>query len=152
LALPAVALATQEAGRALARRFGQVVIAACVIAVSAFLVVQVVDLEQIVSTNYTSELRGRVLGIARIMRDGEPIASTNIFGIFYLSDPSTTAIARLDQEGELPALDVSTDDILTARVYVEAVLGSASPYPEGVAELVDVAGGSATATTEPGCF
>jgi len=37
--------------------------------------------------------------------NGEPIASTNIFGIPYLADPSTTTIARLDRHGELPALE-----------------------------------------------
>src|SRR5262249_2186823 len=57
LALPALALATQDLGRALVRRFGKVAFIACAVAVAAFLVVQVVDLEQVVSTSYAPEMR-----------------------------------------------------------------------------------------------
>ena len=57
-------------------------------------------LERIVRDTFAPELRARVLGTARIMRDREPIASTNLFGIFYLAEPSATTVARLDRNGE----------------------------------------------------
>ncbi len=96
-------------------------------------------------------MRPRVLATARIMRDHEPIASPNIFGVFYLVEPSTSTIARLDRNGELPALDVSTADILTAREYVGAVIGDASRYPEGVVRTVTITDGS-SGTAAPGCL
>ena len=132
LALPALALMTQEAGRALVRRFGRPALAVCSVLVVAFLVVQVIALDDEVSSEaFVGEMRPRVLATAKIIRDGEPLASTNIFGIPYLTEPSTTTIARLDRNGELPALDVSTGDVLTAREYVQTVIGDASRYPEG---------------------
>ena len=151
LALPALALMTQEAGRALTRRFGRAAVAVCSVIAVMFLVVQVVALDDEVSHEaFVGEMRPRVLATARIMRDHEPIASTNIFGIPYLTEPSATTIARLDRHGELPALDVSTADVLTAREYVGAVIGDASAYPDGVVQSVSVSGGVTTATT-PGC-
>ena len=132
LALPALALLTQEAGRWLIRRLGRPALVVCSTVVVAFLVVQVVALNDDVSSEpFVGEMRPRVLATARIMRDHEPIADHNIFGIPYLTEPSTSTIARLDRNGELPALDVSTADILTAGEYVGAVIGDASRYPEG---------------------
>jgi hypothetical protein len=137
LALPALALATQEVGRALVRRFGRPALAVCSVVVVAFLVVQVIALNDAVSSEpFVGEMRPRVLATAKIMRDHEPIATTNIFGIFYLTEPSTTTIGRLDRHGELPALDVSLADVLTAREYVETLIGGASAYPEGRAQVV----------------
>ncbi len=151
LALPALALMTQELGRGIVRRFGRPAVAVCSVVVVAFLVVQVVALNDEVSGEaFVGEMRPRVLATARIMRDGEPLATTNIFGIPYLTEPSTTTIARLDRHGELPALDVSASDVLTAREYVETVIGDASKYPEGVATSVLVSGGTVTAGA-PGC-
>jgi hypothetical protein len=151
LALPALALMTQEAGKALVRRFGRPALVVCSAIVVAFLVVQVVALDDEVSTEpFVGEMRPRVLATARIMRDHEPITTTNIFGIPYLDEPSTTTIARLDRNGELPALDVSTADLLTAREYVETVLGDASRFPEGVASSVTVTDG-ATGAAPAGC-
>jgi hypothetical protein len=152
LALPALALMTQECGRWIVRRFGQPALAIGSMVVVAFLVVQVVALNDEVSSEaFVGEMRPRVLATARIMRDGEQLATTNIFGIPYLTEPSTTTIARLDRHGELPALDVSASDVLTAREYVETVIGDASRYPEGVATSVLVSGGTVTAGA-PGCF
>jgi len=151
LALPALALMTQEAGRALVRRFGRPALAACSTVVVAFLVVQVVALNDEVSSEpFVGEMRPRVLATARIMRDHEVTATSNIFGIPYLDEPSTATIARLDRNGELPGLDVSTADVLTAREYVEAVIGDASRYPEGVAVSVTASGGT-LASAAPGC-
>jgi hypothetical protein len=95
-------------------------------------------------------MRPRVLATAKILRDREPLASTNIFGIPYLTEPSTTTIARLDRNGELPALDVSAGDVLTAREYVQTVVGDASKYPEGVVSSAVVSGATFTAGA-PGC-
>ena len=151
LALPALALMTQEAGRWLARRFGRPVLAVCSVLVVAFLVVQVVALnDEVGNEPFIGEMRPRVLGTAVIMRDREPLASTNIFGIPFLGEPSTSTIARMDRNGELPALDVSTADVLTAREYVETVIGDASKYPEGVATALTVTDGT-VAPTAPGC-
>ncbi len=119
--------------------------------VVAFLVVQVIALDDEVSNEvFVGEMRPRVLATAKIMREGEPLATTNIFGIPYLTEPSTTTIARLDRHGELPKLDVSADDVLTAREYVQTVIGDASKYPEGVVTSVLVSGGTPTADA-PGC-
>jgi hypothetical protein len=151
LALPAVALATQEVGGAIIRRVGRPALAICSVLVVGFLVVQVVALDDEVSHEaFVGEMKPRVLATARIMRDHEPLATTNIFGIPYLTEPSTTTIARLDRHGELPALDVSTADVLTARGWIEAVVGDASHYPEGVVESVTTEGAS-TAAAAPGC-
>jgi hypothetical protein len=134
LALPALALMVQDGGRRLTRRFGRPVLAVVSVLVVAFLVVQVVALnDEVESEAFVGEMKPRVLATARILRDHGPIASTNIFGIPFLTEPSTNSIARLDRNGELPALDVSRADVLTAREYVEAVIGDASKYPEGVA-------------------
>jgi hypothetical protein len=144
LALPALALMTQDFGRALVRRFGRPARSICAAVVVAFLVVQVVALNDEVSNAvFAGEMRPRVLATALIMRNHEPIASTNIFAIPYLAEPSTTTIARLDRNGELPALDVTKEDVLTAREYVETVIGDASRYPEGVVRSVTIARGSA---------
>ncbi len=152
LALPALALLTQEAGRWFIRRFGRPALVVSCAVVVAFLVVQVVALNDDVSSEpFVGEMRPRVLATARIMRDHEPLAEHNIFGIFYLTEPSTSTIARLDRNGELPALDVSTADILTAREYVGAVIGDASKYPEGVVRTVTITGGSSGAAA-PGCL
>jgi hypothetical protein len=152
LALPALALMTQEAGRALLRRFGQATLAVCSVLVVAFLVVQVIALDDEVShETFVGEMRPRVLATAQILRDHEPIASGNIFGIPYLTEPSASTIGRLDRNGELPAIDVSTADVLTAREYVEVVIGDASAYPEGVATLVSVSDASTGAAADPGC-
>ena len=85
------------------------------------------------------------------MRDGEPIASTNIFGIPYLDRavdedhrPRSTATASFLHSTCPPA------DVLTAREYVETVIGDASQYPEGMATAVLVSGGTPTAGA-PGC-
>jgi hypothetical protein len=153
LSLPAIALATQEAGRALARRFGRVAVGVCGAVVVGFLVVQVIALDHEVSNEpFVGEMRPRVLATALIMRNHEPIASTNIFGIPYLTEPSTATIARFDRNGELPALDVSRADVLTAREYVETVIGSASAYPEGVAHFARAKRASTGAATAPGCL
>jgi hypothetical protein len=102
--------------------------------VLAFLVVQVVALnDEVYDEPFVGEMRPRVLATAQILRDHEPLASTNIFGISFLGEPSTTTIGRLDRNGELPALDVTKADVLTAREYIEAVVGDASKDPEGVA-------------------
>lgn len=152
LALPALALMTQEAGRYVVRRFGRPALAVCSVIVVAFLMIQVIALnDEVGSEVFVGEMRPRVLATAKIMRDGEPLASTNIFGIPYLTEPSTRTIARVDRNGELPALDVSTSDVLTAREYVETVIGDASQYPEGVATAVLVSGATPTAGA-PGCF
>jgi hypothetical protein len=134
LALPALALMAQDGGRWFMRRFGRPVLAVVSVLVVAFLVLQIVALnDEVENEAFVGEMKPRVLATARILRDHEPIASTNIFGIPFLTEPSTTSIARLDRNGELPALDVSRADVLTAREYVEAVLGDASKYPEGAA-------------------
>jgi hypothetical protein len=146
LALPALALMVQDGGRWLTRRVGRPVLAVISVLVVAFLVVQVVALnDDVESEAFVGEMKPRVLATARIMRDDVPIADSNIFGIFYLSEPSTSTIARLDRNGELPALDVSAADVLTAREYVQVVIGDASKYPEGVASSVTITGGSAGA-------
>jgi hypothetical protein len=151
LALPALALMTQEAGRAVIRRFGRPALAVCSAVVVAFLVVQVIALDDDVSSEpFVGEMRPRVLATARIMRAHEPIASTNIFGIPYLDEPSTSTIARLDRHGELPALDVSAADVLTAREYVQTVIGDASKYPEGLVRAVTITSGRPEAAA-PGC-
>ncbi len=151
LTLPALALMTQEAGRYVVRRFGRPALAVCSVIVIAFLVIQVIALnDEVGSEVFVGEMRPRVLATAKLMRDGEPLASTNIFGIPYLTEPSTRTIARLDRNGELPALDVSTSDVLTARQYVETVIGDTSQYPEGMATAVLVSGGTPTAGA-PGC-
>ena len=135
------------------RRFGRPALVVCSVVVVAFLVVQVVALNDEVSSEaFVGEMRPRVLATARIMRDHEPIASTNIFGIPYLTEPSTSTIARLDRNGELPALDVSTADVLTAREYVGAVIGDASKYPEGVVRTVDDHRTARRGAAAPGCL
>ena len=151
LALPALALMTQEAGRWVMRRLGRPPLVVCITVVIAFLVVQVIALnDDVSSAPFAGEMRPRVLATARILRDNEPIASHNIFGVFYLTEPSTSTIARLDRNGELPALDVSTADILTAREYVGAVIGDASRFPEGIVRTVTISHGSSRAAA-PGC-
>jgi hypothetical protein len=65
--------------------------------------------------------------------------------------PSTSTIARLDRNGDLPALDVSTADLLTAREYVQVAIGDPSKYPEDVASTVIVTGGS-TGAASAGCL
>ena len=103
------------------------------------------------SEPFVGEMKPRVLATAKILRDGEPVASTNILGIPYITEPSTSTIARLDRHGELPDLDVTRADVLTAREYVEAVIGSDPLYPEGVAEIVNVTGAQTTANGTAGC-
>jgi hypothetical protein len=143
---------SQEAGRWVIRRLGRPALVVGTVGVVAFLVVQVIALNDDVSSEpFVGEMRPRVLATARIMRDHEPIASHNIFGIFYLVEPSTSTIARLDRNGELPALDVSTADILTAREYIGAVIGDASRYPEGVVRTVTITDGSSGAAAS-GCL
>ncbi|HLM16753.1 MAG TPA: hypothetical protein VK549_02955 [Acidimicrobiia bacterium] len=152
LALPALALLTQHAGRWLIRRLGRPALVVFSMVTVAFLVVQVTALNDDVSNEaFVGEMRPRVLATAKILRDHEPIASSNIFGVLYLDEPSTSTIARLDRNGELPGLDVSTADVLTAREYVGAVIGDASKYPEGVVRTVRIAGGSSGAAA-PGCL
>jgi hypothetical protein len=152
LLLPTIALATQDVGRLVIRRLGRPAVAAFTVVVLAFLAVQVVGLNHEVETEvFVGEMKPRVLATAKILRAGEPIASTNIFGIPFLTEPSTATIARIDRHGELPALDVSRADVLTAREYVETTLGAEVRYPEGVASLVGVSGGRATAGAAPGC-
>lgn len=151
LALPALALATQELGRALVVRFGRAALVTCSIVVIGFLVLQAVDLDHEVNSQpFEGEMKPRVLAVARIMRDREPIAAHDIFGIFYIQEPSTSTIARLDRNGELPAIDVSLADVLTARQYVETVIGGAAKYPEGRAEILRTSGATTT-DTAPGC-
>ena len=153
LSLPAIALATQEAGRALAHRFGRVAVAVCSAVVVAFLVVQVVTLDREVRDEpFIGEMRPRVLATALIMRNHEPTATDDIFGIPYLTEPSTNTIARFDRSDELPALDVSQADVLTAREYVETVIGNASAYPEGVVRVERAEHASTGAATAPGCL
>ena len=57
---------------------------------------------------------------------------------------------RLDRNGELPALDVSTADVLTAREYVQTVIGDASEVPGGSRASVLVSDGTPSAAA-PGC-
>jgi hypothetical protein len=152
LALPALALATQEAGQRLVHRFGRPALALCAALIAGFLVVQIVALNgEVSSAPFEAQMRPRVLATARVLRGHEPIVSNNIFAIFYLKEPSTTTIGRLDRNGELPALDVSHADVLTAREYVEMSIGAASPYPEDIAELVTVPSGRVR-TPASGCI
>jgi hypothetical protein len=151
LALPAVALMVQDGGRWLIRRAGRPALAVLSALVVAFLVVQVVALnDEIEGETFVGEMKPRVLATARLLRDDVPIASPNIFGIPFLAEPSTATIARLDRNGELPTLDVSASDVLTAREYVQVVIGDASKYHEGVASSVTIARGSSGAASE-GC-
>ena len=146
LALPALVLMVQDGGRWLARHVGRPVVAVVSVVVVVFLVVQVVALnDEIEGEIFVGEMEPRVLATARILRDHDPIASTNIFGIPFLNEPSTSTIARLDRNGDLPALDVSRADVLTARAYVQTVVGDASKYPEGRARTVTVSDGSSGA-------
>ena len=152
LLLPALALGTQDVARMAVRRVGRPLTAVFAVVVVGFLVVQVVALDhEVQSELFVGEMRPRVLATARILRDREPIASTNVIGIPFVTEPSTSTIARLDRHGELPALDVTRADVLTAREYVEAVIGSEPLYPEGLATVVDVSGGRPIATGAPGC-
>ena len=152
LLLPALALATQDLARAAVRRVGRPVMAVCSVLVVVFLVVQVVGLNhEIESEAFVGQMKPRVLATAKILRDGEPTASDNIFGIPFLKEPSTVTIARLYRHGELPALDVSHVDVLTACQYIEATIGTQSRYPEGVASLGRVAGARTRMGGAPGC-
>jgi hypothetical protein len=152
LLLPSLALATQDLTKAAVRRVGRPVTAACSALVFMFLVVQVVGLNhEVESEAFVGEMKPRVLATAKILRDGEATASDNIFGIPFLKEPSTVTIARLYRHGELPALDVTHADVLTAREYVEATIGAKSKYPEGVASLVRVAGARTAVSGPPGC-
>jgi len=152
LLLPSLALATQDVARLARRRLGRPVTAVFSVLVVAFVVVQVIGLDhEVESEAFVGEMKPRVLATAEILRDGEPIASDNIFGIPFLEEPSTRTIGRLDRHGELPALDVTRADVLTAREYVEATIGGASQYPEGIAALVRVSRARRTADSVPGC-
>ncbi len=152
LLLPALALATQDVARMAVRRVGRPLTAGFTVVVVGFLVVQVVALDhEVQSELFVGEMRPRVLATAKILRDREPIASTNIIGIPFVTEPSTSTIARLDRHGELPALDVTRADILTAREYVEALIGSDPRYPEGFATVVNVSGARTVANGTPGC-
>jgi hypothetical protein len=151
LLLPALALCTQDIARMAVRRFGRSLAAVFAVVVVGFVVVQVVALDhEVQSEIFVGEMKPRVLATAKILRAGEPVASTNIFGIPFVTEPSTSTIARLDRHGELPALDVTRADVLTAREYVEVVIGSEDLYPTGIATVVDVSRGRAT-TTAAGC-
>ena len=152
LALPALALMVQDGGRWLTRRLGRPVVAVTSVLVIVFLVLQVVALnDEIENELFVGEMRPRVLATAQLLRDHAPLASTNIYGIAFVPVPSTSTIARLDRNGDLPALDVSTADVLTAREYVQVAIGDPSKYPEGVASSVTVTGGS-TGAASAGCL
>ena len=117
LLLPTIVLATQDVGRMAVRRFGRPLTAVFTVVVAGFLVAEVVGIDhEVQSELFVGEMRPRVLATVKILRDGEPIASTNILGIPFLAEPSTSTIDRLHRHGELPDLDVSRADVLTADV------------------------------------
>ncbi len=139
LLLPALAVATQELARVIVRRFGRPATIVGAALVVALLVAQAVALNHYVETEaFVGEMRPRVLGVAALLRADEPVISTNIFGIPYLTQPSTSTIARFDRNGELPTLaDLTRSDLLTAREYVQLVTGTTGLFGEGI---VTVAG------------
>jgi hypothetical protein len=146
LLLPALALATQDVVRVAMRRFGNAVAVAAAALVGVLLVAQVVGLNHYVETEpFLGEMRPRVLATARLLRDHEPVISDNIYGIYYLGEPSTATIARLDRNGDLPGLDVTPADILTVREFVQVAVNGPALFDDGVARLV----GSRHATTAP---
>ena len=153
LLLPALALATQDVARLAMRRFGRaVVVVVGVVLVGALLVAQVVGLNHYVETEpFLGEMRPRVLATARLVRADEPMITDNIFGIFYLTDPSTATIARLDRNGDLPSLDVTRADTLTAREYVQVAVNGPALFDEGVARVVGSEQARTAATGVPGC-
>jgi hypothetical protein len=145
LLLPALALATQDVARRAVRRFGRPLAAVLVVVVVGFLLVQVHALDREVQSElFFGEMKPRVLATAQILRDDEPIISTDVVGLPFAVEPSASTIARLDRHGELPELDVSRADILTAREYLEAVIGPDALFPEGIAEIVHVTGARTT--------
>jgi hypothetical protein len=152
LALPALALVMQDGGRWLTRRLGRPVVTVVSVLVVVFLVLQVIALnDEIENELFVGEMKPRVLATAQLLRDHAPIASTNIFGVAFVPVPSTSDIAELDRHGDLPDLDVSTVDVLTAREYVQIAIGDPSKYAEDVASTVRITGG-ATGAASPGCL
>jgi hypothetical protein len=152
LLLPALALATQDVVRVAMRRFGNAVVVVGAALVGILLVAQVVGLDHYVQTEpFLGEMRPRVLAAARLLRDHEPVISDNIYGIFYLGEPSTTTIARLDRHGELPSLDVTPADILTVREYLQVSVNGPAVFDEGVARVVGSGHAKTAATGVPGC-
>ncbi len=117
LLLPALALATQDVARMVVRRVGRPAVVGFAGLMVVMLVAQVVGLNHYVETEtFVGEMKPRVLGTAVLLRAREPVVSTNIFGIPFLSEPSTSTIARFDRHGELPSLsDVTQADVLNAR-------------------------------------
>ena len=153
LLLPALALATQDVARLAMRRFDRmVVVVVGTVLVGALLVAQVVGLNHSVETEpFLGEMRPRVLATALLLRHHEPVITDNIYGIFYLPDPSMTTIARLDRNGELPSLDVTRADILTIREYVQVAVNGQALFDEGVARVVGSQQARTAATGVPGC-
>jgi hypothetical protein len=146
LLLPALALATQDVVRLTMRRFGNAVLVVGAALVGVLLVAQVAGLDHYVETEpFLGEMRPRVLATARLLRDHELMISDNIYGIFYLGEPSTATIARLDRHGELPSLDVTPADILTVREFLQVAVNGRPLFEDGLARLV----GSRHATTAP---
>lgn len=152
LLLPALALATQDVVRVAMRRFGNAVVVIGAALVGILLVAQVVGLDHHVQTEpFLGEMRPRVLAAARLLRDHEPVISDNIYGIFYLGEPSTATIARLDRHRELPSLDVTPADILTVREYLQVAVNGPALFAEGAARVVGSGHAKTAATGVPGC-
>jgi hypothetical protein len=153
LLLPALALATQDVARLAMRRFGNaIVVVVGAVLVGVLLVAQVVGLNHYVETEpFLGEMRPRVLATALLLREHEPVISSNIYGISFLGEPSTTTIARLDRNGDLPSLDVTRADILTIREYIQVAVNGPVLFDEGVARLVGSRHAKTAATGVPGC-
>ncbi len=131
LLLPALALALQDVVGPFVRRHGRPVAYAAAAVLVAFTVVQVVGLNDEVSSEiFVGEMRPRTLGTAVLLRDRAPIIADTLFGI--IAEPSPKTIARLEAQGDLPSLDsVDHDDVLTAAEYVQMTVDGpgAEKYP-----------------------
>lgn len=153
LLLPALALAVQQPAGIVVRRLGRPAVVVLAGLIVTLLVAQIVALDHYVQTaTFAGEMRPRVLGTAMLLRTHEPIISTNIFGITFLSEPSTSTIARFDRNGELPGTaDITEADVLTAREYVQMVVSGTGMFEEGKVAVVKTTHARLDATRAPGC-
>ena len=153
LLIPALALAVQQRASVVVHRVGRRVVVVFAGLIVALLVAQFVALDHYVETAFFSgEMRPRVLATAMLLRAHEPLISTNIFGIWFLPEPSTATIARFDRNGELPGTgDITEADVLTAREYVQMVIGSTGMFAEGKVSVAGTTHARLVATGEPGC-
>jgi hypothetical protein len=131
LLLPALALAVQDVVAPFVRRHGRVLAYAAAGILVAFMVVQVVGLNDRISNEvFVGQMEPRTLVAALLMRENKPVIVQNLVPFTY--EPTPQTVARLDAAGELPSLDgVTHQQVLTQAPWLQMTADSPSTvkYP-----------------------